>query len=120
MLLVKCRSACRANLSKVSADELDMDKLLEMFELELSARERAGSSIAPHTHNCSCPQERTPTSLRYGVKASPVTVRNLKHENDSSCCTKVKASGLGHKVKLKTALSFVSCWCTQFKLYTTQ
>ena len=58
---------------KISADKLDMDNLLETFELELSARERANSSI-PHSHPRHRQQERTPTS------AFPANV------NDSTKC----------------------------------
>ena len=45
---------------KVSADDLNMDKILETFELEPSARERANSHATP-AHHCSRQQEHIPT-----------------------------------------------------------
>ena len=47
---------------KVSADDLDMDKLLETFELELSARERASCSNESRVTNRGCQQGCSSTS----------------------------------------------------------
>ena len=63
VLLTKLPQDIRLIISrKVSTDNLDMDQLLETFELELAAHERANNSVtlsSRRSHNC---QVRPPTS----------------------------------------------------------
>lgn len=77
MLLSKLPPDLRLIVSrKVQADELNMESLLETFEQELLARERANNSVPQHTRRVQN-QGRTPTSA---------FVATAQGSPGSSCC----------------------------------